>query len=114
MLRKYLSRDYLSRPSCQYNAIMLIRILVDNPGHTFTRNLDKKFVDVVKELLRSGRDLNVRNILMETLDSFESNKADDEGLALVLEMWRKEKERANKANGVRTAHAHDAVPPAAS
>lgn len=79
---------------------MLIRILCDNPGPGFTRNIDKKFVDTCKELLRSGRDVSVRQMLMETLDSFENTKAYDEGLAMVIEMWRKEKEKAYKAYGV--------------
>lgn len=79
---------------------MLIRILSDNPGPTFTRNLDKKFVDTTKELLRSGRDPSVRQMLMETLDSFENTKGYDEGLRPMIEMWKKEKEKAYKAYGV--------------
>lgn len=106
MIRKYLSRDYSTKPSWQYNAIMLVRILTDNPGATFTRNMDKKFVDAAKELLRAGRDPSVRQILMETLDTFEQTRADDEGLALVIEMWKKEKERAYKTYGVGWCHGH--------
>ena len=45
LIRKFLQRDYWSKPSCQYNAIMLLRILADNPGPGFTRFMDKKFVD---------------------------------------------------------------------
>ncbi|KAK3372416.1 hypothetical protein B0H63DRAFT_453745 [Podospora didyma] len=101
LIRKFLNRDYWTKPSCQYNAIMLIRILSDNPGPTFTRNMDKKFVDVTKELLRSGRDPSVRQMLMETLDSFENTKGYDEGLGLIIEMWKKEKEKAYKAYGNR-------------
>lgn len=100
VIRKFLQRDYWSKPSFQYNAIMLIRILSDNPGATFTRNMDKKFVDVTKELLRSGRDASVRQMLMETLDNFENTKGYDEGLGLLIEMWKKEKEKAYKAYGV--------------
>ncbi|KAL2180718.1 uncharacterized protein P884DRAFT_311453 [Thermothelomyces heterothallicus CBS 202.75] len=99
LIRKFLQRDYWSKPSVQYNAIMLLRILADNPGPGFTRFLDKKFVDVTKELLRSGRDPSVRQILMETLDAFETTKNLDEGLALIIEMWQKEKEKAYKAYG---------------
>lgn len=95
-------RDYWSKPSCQYNAIMLVRILADNPGPGFTRCIDKKFVDTTKDLLRSGKDASVRQILMETLDSFENLKSGDEGLALIIEMWKKEKEKAYKAYGVST------------
>ncbi|KAH8878890.1 hypothetical protein GQ53DRAFT_56614 [Thozetella sp. PMI_491] len=103
LIRKFLHRDYWSRPSYQYNAIMLVRILSDNPGMTFTRNIDKKFVDTAKELLRTGRDPSVRQMLMETLDSFENTKGYDEGLGLIIEMWKKEKEKAYKAYGGRPA-----------
>ncbi|KAK0612312.1 hypothetical protein B0T17DRAFT_543225 [Bombardia bombarda] len=107
-IRKFLYREYWSRPSHQYNAIMLIRILSDNPGPTFTRNMDKKFVDAAKDLLRSGRDGNVRQMLMETLDSFENAKGYDEGLGLIIEMWKKEKEKAYKAYGGRPHASHQA------
>lgn len=96
LIRKYLKRDYWSKPSYQYNAIMLMRILADNPGPTFTRNMDQKFVDTAKEVLRSCHDLSVLQMLMETLNNYENTKSYDEGLALLLEMWRKEKERAQK------------------
>lgn len=75
---------------------MLIRILADNPGKTFTRNIDSKFVVAVKELLRVGRDPSVKQILMETLDTFAREKQGDEGLALLNEMWKKEHERMVK------------------
>ncbi|KAK2601202.1 hypothetical protein N8I77_010668 [Diaporthe amygdali] len=98
-IRKYLKKEYWSKPSYQYNALMLTRILSDNPGPTFTRNLDGKFLDVVKDLLRNGRDLSVRQMLMETLDSFEHQKGWDEGLGPIIELWKKEKEKAYKAYG---------------
>lgn len=91
VIRKFLGRDNFSRPHVQYNAIMLIRILSDNPGKTFTRNIDKKFVESVKELLRAGRDPSVKQILMETLDTFERERKQDEGLSLLIQMWEKEK-----------------------
>ncbi|KAL8715489.1 MAG: hypothetical protein Q9220_000824 [cf. Caloplaca sp. 1 TL-2023] len=90
-IRKFLSKENFQRAYVQYNAIMLVRILADNPGKTFTRNLDGKFVSTVKELLRDGRDMSVQQILRETLDSFETAKADDETLAPLREMWKKEK-----------------------
>ncbi|KAI1080488.1 hypothetical protein F5B20DRAFT_539409 [Whalleya microplaca] len=103
LIRKYLKRDYWTKPSYQYNAIMLIRILADNPGQTFTRNIDQKFADTVKELLRSVRNPDVRQMVMETLDSFEQNKAYDEGLFIIIEMWKKERvkaqEKAQKQHG---------------
>ncbi|KAF4448901.1 hypothetical protein F53441_7725 [Fusarium austroafricanum] len=99
LIRKYLSKDYFSKPSWQYNAIMLLRILTDNPGSTFTRNLDQKFVDTVRGLLKALRDPSVRQILMETLDDFQHTKAYDENLTLLISMWQKEKEQAYKNNG---------------
>ena len=70
---------------------MLVRILADNPGKTFTRNFDVKFVTTVKELLRQTLDPSVHQILRETLDSFASQKADDESLQPLLDMWAREK-----------------------
>lgn len=96
-IRKFLAKENLPRAYVQYNAIMLVRILADNPGKSFTRNLDAKFVATVKELLRDGRDMSVQQILRETLDSFELQKADDETLAPLREMWKKEKQKAGIA-----------------
>ena len=78
---------------------MLIRILADNPGKSFTKNIDQKFVNTVKELLRDGRDLSVQQILRETLDTFEEQKSNDETLAMLTEMWKKEKEKMGKQYG---------------
>ena len=75
---------------------MLVRILADNPGKSFTRNIDQKFVSTVKELLREGRDMSVQQILRETLDSFETNKANDETLAGLRDMWVREKAKRAK------------------
>ncbi|KAJ6442227.1 VHS domain-containing protein [Purpureocillium lavendulum] len=105
IIRKYMGKEYSSRPSWQYNAIMLVRILTDNPGQTFTRNLDDKFVETAKALLKNARDRSVRQILMETLDDFEHTKMYDDGLAGLIQMWKKEKEKALKDYGGR-------VPPA--
>ncbi|MCJ1463256.1 hypothetical protein MMC07_001862 [Pseudocyphellaria aurata] len=76
---------------------MLVRILADNPGRSFTKNLDVKFVITVKELLRDGRDMSVQQILRETLESFETQKADDDTLAPLREMWKKEKAKMEKS-----------------
>ena len=78
---------------------MLVRILADNPGKSFTKNIDQKFVGTVKELLRDGRDMSVQQILRETLDTFEEQKANDETLALLMEMWKKEKGKMEKRFG---------------
>ncbi|KHO00365.1 gat [Metarhizium album ARSEF 1941] len=101
VIRKFLTKDYSSRPSWQYNAIMLVRILTDNPGDTFTRNLDDKFVDIVRALLKNVKDLSVWQILMETLDDFEFTKTHDQNLAPLVLMWKKEKEAAVKKHGNR-------------
>ena len=98
-IRKFLSKENYQRAYVQYNAIMLVRILADNPGKSFTKNIDQKFVATVKELLRDGRDMSVQQILRETLDAFEEHKANDETLALLTEMWKKEKEKMGKRNG---------------
>lgn len=92
-IRKFLSSNNFQRAYVQYNAIMLVRILADNPGKSFTTNLDSKFASTVKELLRAGRDMSVQQILRETLDAFETSKADDETLAPLREMWKKEKNK---------------------
>ena len=81
---------------------MLMRILADNPGKSFTRNLDSKFVSTVKELLRDGRDMSVQQILRETLDNFEANKAHDVTLTALREMWKKEKTKTTKGGQIRT------------
>ncbi|KAH7158242.1 hypothetical protein B0J13DRAFT_618268 [Dactylonectria estremocensis] len=111
IIRKYMSRDFTSRPSWQYNAIMLMRILTDNPGATFTRNFDQKFVDTTRQLLKGARDPSVRQILMETLDDFEHTKMDDENLALLVSMWKKEKEKAFKDHPVRAPTMPQQLPP---
>lgn len=95
-IRKFLSKENFQRAYVQYNAIMLVRILADNPGKSFTKNLDTRFVITVKELLRDGRDMSVQQILRETLDTFETQKADDETLTPLREMWSKEKAKLKK------------------
>ncbi|KAI0487396.1 hypothetical protein F4859DRAFT_509965 [Xylaria cf. heliscus] len=97
MIRDYLKKDYITRPDFQYNALMLVRILADNPGPTFTRNLDQEFAKTAKDLLKHTRNERVRQMLMETLNSFETTKFYDEGLAPLIEMWKKEKEKAQKS-----------------
>jgi hypothetical protein len=75
---------------------MLVRILADNPGPTFTRNLGKDFKETAKDLLRNGRNPSVLQMLMETLESFETTKFYDEGLTHLIEMWKKEKGEATE------------------
>ena len=76
-IRRFLSKDHYARPAAQYNAVMLIRILADNPGASFTRNMDKSFADTVKHLLRHGEDPSVAQILHESLDALDREKAYD-------------------------------------
>ncbi|ERS98232.1 hypothetical protein HMPREF1624_05015 [Sporothrix schenckii ATCC 58251] len=96
-IRKFLHRDYWSRPNFVYNAIMLMRILVENPGMTFTRNMDKKFVDTVRDLLRGCQHAHIVHFLIETLQDFESKGAVDEGIGRIVEMWQKEKAKSKSA-----------------
>ncbi len=90
-IRKYLAREWSSKPYVQYNAVMVMRILSDNPGPSFTRNFDKAFVSTIKEVLRNCKDGSTQQILRETLDNLEVNKSLQEGLEGLITMWRKEK-----------------------
>jgi len=99
-IRKFLSKENYSRPHVQYNAVMLIRILADNPGPSFTKNMDKQFADTIKHLLRNGQDPSVAQILRETLDALYKDKAHDTNLSVVFAMWKKEQElMANAVKG---------------
>lgn len=99
-IRKYLGKDNYMRAYAQYNAIMLMRILTDNPGRTFTKNFDSKFIGAVKDLLRDGRDMSVQQILRETLDAFQNDKAaDNDTLVPLMDMWKKEKQKLEKRAG---------------
>ena len=107
-IRKYLEqkKNNSLRPHTQYNAIMLLRILSDNPGRTFTRNLgEAKFVAAVKELLKHGREPSVRQILVETLELFDEKVrvgeeveggVEVEGLKGLVEVWAKERKNMTK------------------
>jgi hypothetical protein len=76
----------------RYNAIMLTRILTDNPAKAFTQNFDSKFIATTKELLRDGKDMSVQQILRETLDYLEMEKLkENDSLVPIVDMWRKEK-----------------------
>ena len=91
-IRRFLSKEYYQRGYAQYNAIMLCRILTDNPGRPFTQYFDDKYVSTTKQLLREGRDQSVQQILRETLDYFEAEKMpSNDSLGPLMQMWRKEK-----------------------
>lgn len=100
MIRKFLDKQYYSRPSWQYNALMLIRILTDNPGETFTRNLDAEFAETCRKLLKHGRDSRVDQMLMDTLDDFQHTRMYDPNLQPLVQMWKAQKELALKKHGV--------------
>ncbi|OGE55131.1 hypothetical protein PENARI_c005G09737 [Penicillium arizonense] len=95
-IRKYLADPAGTPNHVQYNALMITRILVDNPGHTFTRNFDTKFVATIKELLRAGRDWHVQSYLRQYLDTLEQQRGWDEDLKLLLQMWAKEKTKPQR------------------
>ncbi|KAE8355100.1 hypothetical protein BDV28DRAFT_60334 [Aspergillus coremiiformis] len=101
-IRKLLSDPASTPANVQYNAIMLIRILVDNPGHTFTRNIDAKFATTVKDLLRQAKDSNVQGFLRQTLDALEMQRGWDEDLAPLLQMWAREKTKLKRTNSGST------------
>ncbi|KAF2827831.1 hypothetical protein CC86DRAFT_404873 [Ophiobolus disseminans] len=107
-IRRFLSKENYDRPHVQYNAVMLIRILADNPGPSFTKNLDKQFADTCKHLLRNGHDPSVSQILRESLDSMEREKAYDTNLNTLFAMWKKERglmANAMKQTGPRKLNA---------
>ena len=91
-LQRYLSKQYFDKGWAQYNAIMLMRILTDNPGRNFTQHFDKNFISTMKTLLRECRDSSVQQITRETFDYFEAEKLNsNDTLMPLIEMWRKEK-----------------------
>jgi len=104
-IRRFLSKEFSAKPHIQYNAIMVTRILADNPGPSFTRNFDPPFVKTVKECLRNCRDGGTQQILRETLDNIEVNKGPyDEGVAGLVAMWRKEKGSQGALDHSRSGH----------
>jgi len=50
---------------------MLIRILAQNPGESFTRNFDAKFIDTYAQLLKLQQDPSVQQIARETLSGLQ-------------------------------------------
>ena len=103
-IRKYMSRGGVQPSYAQYNAIMLIRILADHPGQTFTKCFDDKFVSVVETVLRRERDLAVQQIMRETLRALEQEKRHDRNLDALLRMWRRERQSAPQSD---TRHGFD-------
>ncbi|KAJ6109084.1 hypothetical protein N7486_001318 [Penicillium sp. IBT 16267x] len=96
-IRKYLKTPTRVSNHIQYNAIMVMRILADNPGHTFTRNFDTKFVSTIEKLLRYGRDWHVQHYLRQYLNTLEGTRQGDEDLQELLQMWAKEKTKGDRS-----------------
>ncbi|KAJ5658801.1 uncharacterized protein N7484_002450 [Penicillium longicatenatum] len=109
-IRKYLKTPTRVSNHIQYNAIMVMRILADNPGHTFTRNFDTKFVTTIKELLRYGRDWHVQHYLRQYLNTLEGTRLGDEDLQELLQMWAKEKTKGDRSFADRFPQANPANP----
>ncbi|KAJ5091398.1 hypothetical protein NUU61_006268 [Penicillium alfredii] len=95
-IRRYLADPAGTPPHVQFNAIMVMRILGDNPGHSFTCNFDAKFVATIKNQLRNGRDPLVQRTLRQYLMTAEVVRAGDQDLALLMQMWGKERQKAHR------------------
>ncbi|KAF7717168.1 Uncharacterized protein PECH_004018 [Penicillium ucsense] len=93
-IRKYLSTPNSTPTHVQFNALMLMRILGDNPGHSFTTNFDEKFCNTIKDQLRNGRDWYVRHYLCEYLAHLEATRYQDDDLQLLLQVWAKIKAKS--------------------
>ena len=100
VIRRFLGKEHYSKPAWQYNALMLVRILVDNPGPSFTRNLgEPEFVETTRKLLKHVRDTRLWNMLMDMLDDFQHTKQYDENLQPLVQMWKAQKEEALRKYG---------------
>jgi len=98
-IRKFLGKDYYKTSHVQYNAVMLFRILSQNPGHSFTRNIDDKFVSTVYALLKDSKDPSVQQLMRETLDSMERGPHSDPGPQQMVSMWRNMKGHSARISG---------------
>ncbi|KAJ6263541.1 hypothetical protein Dda_2105 [Drechslerella dactyloides] len=106
-IRKNLEHKGSKNGAQQYKALMLFRILTDNPGAQFTRNIDAKFVSTVKDLYRGTRDPSVRQLLVENMEYCLTKE--DPGLQLLKEWYVKEKESAIRAYAQVTPSARGAL-----
>ena len=74
-----------------------MRILIDNPGPSFTRNIDAKFVQEAKNVLKFSRDTMVQQSLRETMHQIDIEKSlMDENLVGLKEMWLRYQEKAQR------------------
>ena len=112
-IRKTLHRDQWPASYKQYHAMMLFRILIDNPGscRNLARSIDPKFKDVCQELLRGHRDPSVQQITRETLDHFAQEKADVVELKPLIDLWLKEESRTRHVRCWRSPKQHTLLQP---
>ncbi|KAK9484857.1 hypothetical protein V1527DRAFT_468831 [Lipomyces starkeyi] len=75
-VRKRLDPKHASSTVSQYNAIMVLRILVDANSQTILNQIgeDDKLAPVVKDVLKRSRDPSVRELLATTLEHFAFEK----------------------------------------
>ncbi|KAK9387447.1 hypothetical protein V1515DRAFT_601849 [Lipomyces mesembrius] len=82
-IRKRLDPKHASSTVSQYNAIMVLRILVDANSPTILNQIgeDEKLAPVVKDVLKRSRDPSVRELLATTLEHFAFEKPSTTELA---------------------------------
>ena len=96
--------------------MMLFRILIDNPGtfNYMSKNIDSKFVEAVRNLLRTNRDPSVQQITRETISHLAREKAGNADLAALLKMWEKEQGNTQRyqvsSGGAARGGGHSAGP----
>ncbi|KAK9365273.1 hypothetical protein V1509DRAFT_633671 [Lipomyces kononenkoae] len=75
-IRKRLDPKHASSTVSQYNAIMVLRILVDANSPTILNQIgeDEKLAPVVQDVLKRSRDPSVRELLATTLEHFAFEK----------------------------------------
>ena len=109
VIRKNLDLKHASRPYVQYNSVVLMCILAQNPGASFTRHLaDPKFCAAAKERLRHGRDPSDHQMLYETLDHFAADptRVADGHLAPLRDLWLREKHPSPSRRASSHCHPH--------
>ncbi|KAI1813149.1 hypothetical protein GGS20DRAFT_554596 [Poronia punctata] len=97
------TKEVEARFAWRYYVITLLGILANNPGRTFTRHLGTDFTKTVQNFMenRVPYSHELDGMLMQKLDDFEEQNKDptndryDEGLAPLVEMWKKQKEGSN-------------------
>ncbi|KAK9373448.1 uncharacterized protein V1513DRAFT_158746 [Lipomyces chichibuensis] len=90
-VRKRLDPKHASSTASQYNAIMVLRILVDANSQTILNQIseDDKLAPVVKDVLKRSRDPSVRELLATTLEHFAFEKPSTTELAALNKVYSK-------------------------